>query len=539
MAIEFKEPEFSLSDPAFIKERILAEQNKLTEHEIKIIDLRNLIQTKEETNEDTGETYNQVTGLSEDGLMQYIDKHVTINANPLLGRPYYLDGENIWHELFDPTSYIFRLLYKEVQYVLEEYHDLSIMPNNIFKQLQQVSKNYPQFIPKIPDENSPLIEVQEPNKVAFMNGIYNFSDDSVNPIKPTDYITSRIPYNIIESDESDEQVKYIRSYIEWLTGDSADLITAYMGFLFYRSQETIQTMMIFVNGKTANGRNGKGKLIELIQAMLGNADNYSAISMNSLADSSDRFIRKNLKHKYANFDAEAGAKFLEDTALLKQLSSNDMITTDVKGKDPLQFRSYARLILATNRLPEFRDDSDGIRDRWILVPFIRKVTSPENAKLWNTPEALYSTERKNKDMYSAEALGKWAYYCIQQFKKLVNDNNNANPFKALMTDEAKLILEGMDYDNDPITQFLTEYNYIITGNEDDYVVQNTVWEQYNEFTSGTGKTKSNFITDLSAKGCITRKKVGGKLRAPVKRVEGTRNNVILGLKALTDSELEY
>lgn len=534
--IEYKEPAFTLNDPTFKKERILSKQNELSIEQTKIIDLRNAIKLTEVEDKQTGETTEYVSGLEEAYINQYIDKYIKITANPLLGRPYALDAENIWHELFDPVSYIYQNVYSQLEYVLQEFYDMRVIPNKLIKQLKTISKEYPLFLPKIPDANSPLIEVQEPNKVAFMNGIYNFNDDSIQPIQPEDYITSRIPYDLQECDENDPQVQYIKSYLEWLTGDSTPLLMAYMGFLFYRSQETIQTMMIFVNGKTANGRNGKGKLIELMQTMLGNVDNYSAISMSVLADSQDKFIRKNLKHKYANFDAEAGTHFLNDTALLKQISSNDMLTADVKNKDPMQFRSYARLILATNHLPEFRDDSDGIKERWVLVPFIRKVTSDANKQMWNKPDSLYSSERKNKDMYSVEALGKWAWACIQSFKRLVADNNNANPFKEIMTLEAKDILAGMEYDNDPISQFLAEYNYTVTGNEDDYIIQQTLWDQYQEFTDGTGKNKTNFFQELGAKGATTRVKIGNteKLRAPRKKVEGTSLNVILGIKPNLD-----
>ena len=79
-----------------------------------------------------------------------------------------------------------------------------------------------------------------------------------------------------------------------------------------------------------------------------------------------------------NIDADAGGKFLKNTEDLKKLSSNDTIVSNVKGKDHIWFKSYARLLLGTNELPDFRDNSDGLKERWVLVPFIENMTTPGN-----------------------------------------------------------------------------------------------------------------------------------------------------------------
>lgn len=539
MSIEYTDPTFRLSDTAFRSERItaIATQNEVATLN-QLADLQNIIIEKENENKETGVVTTYPAGIDDNYLTEYINNHIPIENNALLGRPYTLQSDNTWRESYNAKGDLFQhikaLLINQVGAKYGNPH----LSNKIMNQIKKFTSEYINYLPVKHDPTSPLVSVQEPNKIAFQNGVYNFDDNTIKPITPDDYITSKLPYNLIPSDPNDETVKYIRSYIEWLVGDSTPLMVAYMGFLFYRSQETIQTLLIMINGKTANGRNGKGKMIELMQAMLGDAHNYSAVEFNTLADPNNRFIKKELQHKLANFDSDADASFFKNTATLKSLSSNDMISSDVKGKDPIQFRTYARLILATNELPSFRDDSDGIRQRWLLVPFIRQVTTPENAKMWNTPDSLYSTKNKNEKMYAPDALGKWAYYCIQEFKNLTANNLNANPFANLMTDEAQDILTGMSYDNDPITQFINDKDYLITSNEDDYVIQQTLWDEFNEYAENNKQNKRNFLSALSKKGCTTKKNLGGRLRAPLKMIEGTRYQVVLGIKALSADELE-
>lgn len=110
-----------------------------------------------------------------------------------------------------------------------------------------------------------LLEMSNPELIAFKNGLYNFKTNELRPLVKEDMQTMALNYPLIEATLENEHVKYWVDFIELLTGESTELLLKYIGFLFYRSQKTIQTIMIFINGKTANGRNGKGKLIEFLR----------------------------------------------------------------------------------------------------------------------------------------------------------------------------------------------------------------------------------------------------------------------------------
>lgn len=523
--------------------RLKAEDKKtaLSVEDKMYIDMIKLINTKELEDKDTGERSLIVTDINTRGLHQWIRKYVPALAHEKLQKPYLYDPNTVlWREVKSLTPIVHETVLTNLDKVLENHFHVLTVPNKMYNDVVKVANAYEKLLVADADETNPLIKVQEPNLVPFANGIYNFDDDSIRPMVKDDYIVSPLPYELIPCDESDENVQYIKSYIEWLVGESAPLIYAYMGFLFYRSQSTVQTIMVFINGRTANGRNGKGKMIELMQALLGNTSkNYSALKMAEIADNSKDFAKKNLQHKFANFDGDAGGSFLKNTETLKGLSSSDTIQANVKNGDYTSFSSYARLVMATNDLPDFRDDSTGLAERWVLVPFIRKVTDDENRKMWNTPDAKFSDENKAKYMFNNESLGKWAWFCIQEYKKLMAKGMSSNPFKALMSQEAETILAGMAYDNDPILQFLSDNNFEVTGNENDAMPKNDLWEMYKEHTDGAVKTKKNFFVELGRKGVITKIPTGKNnlLKAPERRINGKKVYCVLGLKYNAPEEL--
>lgn len=524
--------DLTLDSPDIKKARIESTKAEFDAETTKRLNMLKLIEVKVNENKETGEEFEQVTGINQRGLLRWVNKYVPSIHHSNLPYPYTLDLEtNLWEEQKAMRAVVMESTMSILESVLAEEYGLELVPNSIYTAVNSLARDYSANKLQESDETNPLIEVQEPNMVPFTNGMFNFYDNSIRPRVASDYIVNPLPYDILETTETDEDIQYIRSYIEWLTGESVDLVTAYMGFLFYRSQATIQTMMIFINGKTANGRNGKSELIKLMQAMLGSHKNYSNIKMAELADGqTHKFAKKDLQHKFANFDGDAGANFFKHTEDLKKISADDTILAQVKGKESVTFKSYARLVMATNDLPDFRDDSDGIKERWVLVPFVRKVTSPENAKMWNTPESKFSDANKKKHMYSKEALGKWAYYCIQEFKKLVATSNNANPFTTLMTDEAKAILSDMAYDNDPIQQFLDDSQLLITGDSKDYIPKNDLWEMYERYLGrSNGYGKVTFYKKLAQAGAITKASENSN-KSPRRSIGGLSTYVIEGIK---------
>ncbi len=114
---------------------------------------------------------------------------------------------------------------------------------------------------------------------------------------------------------------------------------------------------------------GKTSFINLLQDILG-ADNFSAVTIDELFNSQNRFAVSNLYHKLANMTSETAYRIVDDVNKLKRLLGEDPITADVKIEKPITFVSYAKLIMATNKLPIVKDKVDkAFWDRWMIIEF--------------------------------------------------------------------------------------------------------------------------------------------------------------------------
>lgn len=82
--------------------------------------------------------------------------------------------------------------------------------------------------------------------------------------------------------------------------------------------------------------------------------------------------------KLANICAEVGEISTVAEGVLKQFTAGDRMYFDRKGIPGVERYPTARLILATNNRPRFRDRSEGIWRLMILVPF--RYTVPQERK---------------------------------------------------------------------------------------------------------------------------------------------------------------
>jgi P4 family phage/plasmid primase-like protien len=161
------------------------------------------------------------------------------------------------------------------------------------------------------------------------------------------------------------------------------------------------------------GGNGKKVFTALLEALLGE-DNVASESLNSLV--SRRFSTAQLYGKLLNSCGELSSKTLQESDLLKSLSSGDRITAEFKGLDGFTFLNVAKIVTACNAIPNAYDTSYGWYDRQIVIPFIRKFRYSKEEDT-NLIEKL--TTKKNM-----ESLLSWA---IEGLHRLLKNNGFTYP----------------------------------------------------------------------------------------------------------------
>jgi putative DNA primase/helicase len=138
-----------------------------------------------------------------------------------------------------------------------------------------------------------------------------------------------------------------------------------------------------------DGSNGKGVLIKIIEALLGEK-NCSHRSLQDL--DKNRFATADLFGKLANTYSDLKSLKLSETGNFKMIVSGDSISAERKFSQPFTFSNHAKLIFSANEIPESDDKTDAFYRRWRIFHFDKKFQNgkedPSLIKRLTTPAEL-------------------------------------------------------------------------------------------------------------------------------------------------------
>jgi len=120
---------------------------------------------------------------------------------------------------------------------------------------------------------------------------------------------------------------------------------------------------ICLNGE---GRNGKSSYMKILTKFVGE-QNTTSTDFDTLITS--RFEAAKLYKKLVCLMGEINASMFKKTALFRKLTGGDMISYEFKGKDCFDGYNYAKLIIASNKLPESTDKTLAFYSRWTIIDF--------------------------------------------------------------------------------------------------------------------------------------------------------------------------
>lgn len=134
------------------------------------------------------------------------------------------------------------------------------------------------------------------------------------------------------------------------------------------------------------GANGKSVVTEVATQLIG----QSNVTHIGLERFHERFAMAPTIGKLANIASEIAVRRDVAEDVLKAVTSGDRIQVEFKYQTSTEARPTVRLIFATNEPPLFKDRSDAIWRRILIVPF--EVTIPEERQDRNLALAICSTE---------------------------------------------------------------------------------------------------------------------------------------------------
>tara|TARA_Y100000034_G_scaffold129233_1_gene185324 strand:+ start:5560 stop:8082 length:2523 start_codon:yes stop_codon:yes gene_type:complete len=229
------------------------------------------------------------------------------------------------------------------------------------------------------NENVDLVPVQ--------NGILNLRRRELMEFSPKYRFFNKLPSTYNKSKDCPMIKNFFRSILR--SEEDYIVMQELFGYLLYRDYKIEKAFMML-----GNGRNGKGKTIELMKRFLG-SDNTSNIPLQTIE--TNDFAMSELFNKMANLSADISKTALKETGKFKSLTGHDLISAPRKFLKNVNFVNYAKMIFCANDLPMTYDTSDGFFDRWVMIDFIYKFLSQKEIDILNTQEKVNPERIKQAD----------------------------------------------------------------------------------------------------------------------------------------------
>ena len=280
------------------------------------------------------------------------------------------------------------------------------------------------------------------NWIQLKEKIYDIKTGIIFEASPTHFVTNPIPHSLGETEETPNIDRLFR---EWV--DEKDVPTLYE-ILAYSMLPNYPLHRVFcLNGE---GRNGKGTFLQILTNFVGK-ENVCSTDFDTLI--SRPFEAAKLYKKLVCVMGEINAAIFKRTSLFKKLTGSDIIGYEFKGKDGFDDYNYAKLLIATNKLPESTDKTVGFFSRWLIIDF--------NNRFKEKPDLL--------DCIPPEEYGNLARKCLRILRNLLE--------KAEFTGEGSIEerMERYEERASPFKEFLHNCCELDEYNETPF------WELYEEY----------------------------------------------------------
>jgi len=267
--------------------------------------------------------------------------------------------------------------------------------------------------------------------INLKNGRLEWKTKKLHPHDPLKFEITQLPVNYMPSAVCPNFDNYLKTTLDPSTHP---LIDEVLGYVLIPDTKIMQKAFMF----TGAGANGKGVLLDVVEALLG-SDNVSHVSLQTLEE--DKFKSAELLGKLANIFADLDSSSLKGSSSFKTLTAGDAITGERKYGHPFKFRNYARLLFSANEIPGSRDRTYAFYRRWIIIPFEKTFKEGENADVnltgkLTTPEELSGVlNRALEGLKRLFANSKPAFTIPQKVSKALDEYQKKNDIVAEFVDE--------------------------------------------------------------------------------------------------------
>ena len=222
----------------------------------------------------------------------------------------------------------------------------------------------------------------ETNILNFNNGVFDINTQVFSGHDPKYLFLTKIPVDYVAGLNCSKIKQFLDAVLD---DEQIKIVQEWFGYVLYRSYFIKKAIVCVGDGDT-----GKTTLLSLFSSFLG-LQNVCGVSLQKI--SSDKFSVANLYSKHINIYDELSFKDINDNGAFKMVTGGGIITGERKFGDQFQFKNYAKLTFACNKVPDVRDaHDDAYFNRWIVIQFNYPVEEEDKDKQliykMTTPEEL-------------------------------------------------------------------------------------------------------------------------------------------------------
>lgn len=234
---------------------------------------------------------------------------------------------------------------------------------------------------------------------------------------------------------------------------------------------------------------GKSIWLAIWKHLIG-SKHTTSMSLNQIG--SNRFMTAELAQSKLNISGELDEnRSLKATDIIKQITGNDMITSEMKGKSPFHFQARTKLVVAGNAMPLVQkiDGTTAFTDRILFLLFNHTV--PEKQRDKNLLDKLLS---------EIDIIACWAVEGLMRLRQ--------NNFIFTESEDALLFKHQYSSELNNVPSFLNSNCTINTSNHDLKVHRVPLFQAYQQFCSENGHrilSKQEFYREIAKTGVTSSK----------------------------------
>ncbi len=122
-----------------------------------------------------------------------------------------------------------------------------------------------------------------------------------------------------------------------------------------------------------NGQNGKGKLMEVMEGIMG-TKNCAHLDIKDINDGSALWT---LQNKLVNFCGDVESSEQLDSSIMKRIIEGATMMAERKYRDQIELKATSKLVMAANDVPFSKNPGFAVERRFIMLPMTRSFSVHE------------------------------------------------------------------------------------------------------------------------------------------------------------------